>query len=95
MTYYKNPEDWDEKPKSINDKQVGELWNGLVVTKALAGAYNPTARITIRDLIRKLVEERADFYRETRDKSQPLPDYSLEEAQALCDFGIDPEEFNK
>ena len=65
----------------MKDKEVGELWQ----------LYNEEC--SVRDLIRKLVEERADV----RDipKGYPIADWSRERRinEALRDFGIDPADF--
>lgn len=71
-----------QKQHSIKDKEVGELW------RMLCGAIDHECSLARhgRDLIRKLVEERAvcivQLSRRNHEEAEGL---------ALRDFGIDPE----
>jgi hypothetical protein len=78
----------------MSDKEVGELWR-----KRCARIYShdatqdpPTlAELEFDGLIRKLVEERANWYRRLPHNAEMSVETAIK--HVLRDFGIDPEEW--
>jgi hypothetical protein len=68
----------------MSDNEVGEIWNRFAAT-------GREDRQVIRDLIRKLVEERAK-HKAVCWPGQPA--WRQFVSDALCDFGIDPKDFS-
>jgi len=66
----------------MTDKEVGELWTSL------AGLEWPY----VQKLIRKLVEERANYIQQVLESSQNAKDFI---PAALRQFGIDPKTWKR
>ena len=75
----------------MTDEEVGNLWRRWRKVHAVmdaTGGHNREIPEAIKSLIRKLIDDRIHFYRETEGWSA---DYALN--AALCDYHIAPAEW--
>lgn len=77
----------------MTDKEVGDLWRTIVLGQRTSYSVHHSTKNVAEQLISKLVEERADFYRQCESKEEALPYYQVEINKALRDFGIEPEDW--
>lgn len=76
---------------TITDKEVGELWHEIYKAEIQGRSLHPFA-LYCRDLIRKLVEERTEYY-----LNRFHPGRTREQARvfALVDYDIPEEEYDR